>query len=55
MAGKLYQFDNPRHVEELQQMLLESDDENDGVKCENESGSEDEDDVEVHSEDLDTQ
>ena len=29
MAGKIYWFDNPRDVEELQRMLVESDDEND--------------------------
>ena len=51
MAGKMYWFNNPRDVEKLQQMLVKSDDENDGVECENESDLEDEDYVEVHSED----
>ena len=54
MAGKIYQFNNPRDVKELQQMLLKPDNENDRVKCEDESDLED-DYVEVHSEDLDTE
>ena len=36
-------------------MLLKSEDDNDRVKCENESDLEDEDFVEVCSEDLDTE
>ena len=43
MAGGAYRFNNPRDVEELQWMLLKSDDENDSVKCVNESDLEDED------------
>ena len=54
MAGKICQFNNPRDVKELQQMLLKPDNENDRVKCEDESDLED-DYVEVHSEDLDTE
>ena len=54
MAGKIYWFNSPRDVE-LQQILFESDDENDSVEYENESDLEDEDFVEVCSEDLDTE
>ena len=56
IAGKIYQFNKPRDTEELQRMLLESNDENDRVECEceTESDSEDEDYVEVCSEDSDT-
>ena len=53
MAGKIYQFNNPRDVEELQQMLLESDDDNDKVEYEDESDLVDEDYLEVHSEESD--
>ena len=55
MAGKICQFNNPRDVKELQQMLLKPDNENDRVKCENQSDLEDEDYVAVHSEDSDTE
>ena len=55
VAGKTYRFNNPRYVEELQPMLLESDDENDRVECENESDLEDADYMEVHSEDSHTE
>ena len=45
MTGKIYQLNNPRDIEELQQVLLEFSDENYRVKCE--SNLEDEDYVEV--------
>ena len=48
-------IDNPRDVEELQRMFLESNEGNDRVECENESDLEDEDYVEFCSEDSDTE
>ena len=48
-------IDNPRDVEELQRMFLESNEGNDRVECENESDLEDEDYVEFRSEDSDTE
>ena len=37
MAGKMYQFDNRRDVEELQRLLLELNDQSDRVGCKNKS------------------
>ena len=37
MAGKMYQFDNRRDVEELQRLLLELNDQSDRVECKNKS------------------
>lgn len=54
MAEKEFRFDNTKDVEELQRMLLESDEEND-IEFENESDLEEEDFIEAREENSDTE
>lgn len=55
MAKRVFRFDNPKDVEEMQRMFLESEDEEEKIEFDNESDLDENDHVEMRSENSDSE